>query len=45
MIKSYELVHTETIITSVLRDEKSTQSKLLSLKDFKRERERFKKNN
>ncbi len=45
MIESYESVHTETIITSVLRDEESTQSKLLSLKVFKRDRERFKKDN
>jgi len=36
-------VHTETIITSVLRNEKNTQNKFSSLKVFKRDRERFKK--
>ena len=43
MIKSYELVHIKTIITSILRDEESIQNKFLSLKVFKRDRERFKK--
>ncbi len=43
MIKSYELVHTKMIITFILRDEKSIQNKLLSLKVFKRDKERFKK--
>ncbi len=36
-------MHTEMIIISVLRDEESIQSKLLSLKVFKRDRKRFKK--
>ncbi len=45
MIKSYESVHIKTIITSVLRDEENIQSKLSSLKVFKRDRERFKKDN
>ncbi len=35
MIKSYELVHIKIITVSVLRNEKSTQSKLSSLKVFK----------
>ncbi len=43
MIKSYELVHIKTIITSVLRDEESIQSKFSSLKVFKRDRKRFRK--
>ncbi len=46
MIKSYELIHIKIIITwftSVLRDKESIQSKLLSLKVSKRDRERFKK--
>ncbi len=43
MIKSYELVHIKTIITSVLKNEKSTQNKLSSLKVFKRDKKRFKK--
>ena len=38
-------MHTEMIIISVLRDEESIQSKFLSLKVFKRDRERFKKDN
>ncbi len=45
MIKSYELVHTKTITTSVLRDEESIQSKFSNLKVFKRDRKRFKKDN
>ncbi len=45
MIKLYESVHTETIIISVLKNEESTQNKLSSLKNFKRDRERFKKDN
>ncbi len=43
MIKSYESVHIKTIITFILRNEKSIQSKFSSLKVFKRDRERFKK--
>ncbi len=45
MIKSYESVHIKTIITFILRNEESIQNKLLSLKVFKRDRKRFKKNN
>ncbi len=41
MIKSYESVHTETIITLILKDEESIQSKFSSLKDFKRDKKRF----
>ncbi len=44
MIKSYESVHIITIITPVLRNEESTQSKFSSLKVFKRNKERFRKN-
>ncbi len=44
MIKSYESVHIKMIITFILRNEKSIQSKFLSLKVFKRNKKRFKKN-
>ncbi len=44
-MKSYESVHIKTIITSVLRNKESTQSKLSSVKVFKRDKECFKKNN
>ncbi len=43
MIKSYESVHIKTITTSVLRDKESIQNKLSSVKVFKRDRKRFKK--
>ncbi len=43
MIESYESVHIKTITISVLRDEESIQNKLSSLKVFKRDRKRFKK--
>ncbi len=43
MIKSYESVHIKTITTFILRDEESTQNKLSSVKVFKRDRKRFKK--
>ncbi len=45
MIESYELVHIKTIITSVLRNEESIQNKFSSVKVFKRDRKRFKKDN
>jgi len=38
-------VHIKMITTSVLRDEESTQNKFSSLKVFKRDRKRFKKDN
>ncbi len=45
MIKSYEFIHIKTIITFILRDEESIQNKFSSLKVFKRDRKRFKKDN
>ncbi len=37
-------MHIKMILTSVLRNEESIQNKLSSLKVFKRDRKRFKKN-